>query len=642
MIMKSSIVNTLKSKVREKDELIRTLKSDIEKSQKDIKKTNIDELMITVNVLTDECSRLRDLLKKSLQKEDSFKTLEQENYQLVEAFHSKEHEVENLMKNIYELNLNIEKQDNTISNLNKVKKLIKDKDRAIMKLKKEIKVKEQTSKTEVAQLKAQLKAKEKVNQKSETELGNQKKRIRDLENQIKELERYKNDKINKSTPESNISHPHEENSKANEDLEISVSPIKDQKKIIDTGSSYPHGGSFHSVPKTRSDRESMDQSKTLTLPPAAKPFSEISAALLQFRCVLRISNVGIKEFLDLIVFKDGSQSLNFSKFKILVQEVMKNYTQDFACFCFNGQPIISREELERKLSSDKVFFELEDYLEEKLDYEFSICKMALKESFDVEDINSLGYISVKQYEEVLENLDIQLEPDLFEFSVLLMFDKHLSVDMLDYPKLFEEESQIVEDNTRELSSIREDSKEENFISKKGTNLTKKTKTTSNQKIASVDLKTPDLQFEEDESVSNVNGEIISRDSNNSQTGRIRNQDHSQDSEADIDFPLEIESLTEQQILDIAEQVFEKTFCSKIGKFTLDDLYADKLEECEYNGEIIKILSPENFIGSFQALGITHLEELEIECLLKVLVKPEIDHKILYEDLVMILENFGVS
>jgi len=50
-----------------------------------------------------------------------------------------------------------------------------------------------------------------------------------------------------------------------------------------------------------------------------------------------------------------------------------------------------------------------------------------------------------------------------------MFDKHLSVDMLDYMKLFEETiSEIPEDNESQLSSIREEreSKEDNLQSKK--------------------------------------------------------------------------------------------------------------------------------------------------------------------------------
>lgn len=59
-----------------------------------------------------------------------------------------------------------------------------------------------------------------------------------------------------------------------------------------------------------------------------------------------------------------------------------------------------------------------------------------------------------------------------------MFDKHLSVDMLDYPKLFEEETPgITEENESQLSSIREEreSKEDYLNSKKGTNISPKEK-----------------------------------------------------------------------------------------------------------------------------------------------------------------------
>ncbi|CAI2385137.1 unnamed protein product [Moneuplotes crassus] len=642
MIMKSSLVNTLKSKVRERDEIICKLRNEVEASKKDMKKTNINELITTVDILTEECTRLRGLLKQSLKREENFQQIEKENCQLVDAFQRKENEVDILTKNIYELNLNIEKQENTITNLNKVKKLVRDKDKAILKLKKELKTATENSKAELHKLQSDLQDSKRSNEKLKSNLANLQNKVRELENKITELEQFKmNDDLDRSVSEINIARRDSNYSQRENHSCTPASPVKNQKKIIDTGSSYPHGQSYQSIYKNKSEEELTDQSKAMTLPPPAKPISEISSAILQFRSVLRISDVGVKEFLDFIIFKDNSQSLKFSDFKLRAQEIMKNYTQDFACFCFNSQPIISREDLEQLLSSEEVYFKLDDYLKERVEQEFSSCKMALKESFDIEDTKSQGFVSVKQYEEILRNLDITLDQDLFEFSILLMFDKHLSVDMLDYPKLFDEyESPVVQDNTRELSSIKEDSKEENLMSKKKIDSTEKKekKSSTPRNIDSIDFNSRELKLEDDDSVSNANGEVISRDSVNDLTDRMMK------SEDDINqqLILDTDSLTEQQILDIAEHVFEKTFCKMKEKFTLDSLYSDKLEECEYNGKVVQTLSPEHFIQSFQTLGIAHLEEIEIECLLKVLVKSEIGHKILFEDLVMILENFGVS
>lgn len=104
-----------------------------------------------------------------------------------------------------------------------------------------------------------------------------------------------------------------------------------------------------------------------------------------------------------------------------------------------------------------------------------------------------------------------------------------------------------------------------------------------------------------------------------------------------------EPLTEQEILDVAESVFIKISDSmKMKELSLEDVYGKKLSYKNYEGEKIQILSPDDFIDSFKQLDMGDLDELEIECLLRVLLKPEIDDNIQFNDLVMILENFGVS
>jgi len=105
---------------------------------------------------------------------------------------------------------------------------------------------------------------------------------------------------------------------------------------------------------------------------------------------------------------------------------------------------------------------------------------------------------------------------------------------------------------------------------------------------------------------------------------------------------EADFLNEQQILDVAEEVFLKISDKMRENYTLSSLYGEMLEDWELNGEVVKAISAENFIESFKTLGIASLAELEIEWLLRVLVKPEINDMILFNDLVMILENFGVT
>ncbi len=41
------------------------------------------------------------------------------------------------------------------------------------------------------------------------------------------------------------------------------------------------------------------------------------------------------------------------------------------------------------------------------------------------------------------------------------------------------------------------------------------------------------------------------------------------------------------------------------------------------------------------MNIAELSELEVACLMRVLSKPEIDHAILLNELILVLENFGI-
>jgi len=60
------------------------------------------------------------------------------------------------------------------------------------------------------------------------------------------------------------------------------------------------------------------------------------------------------------------------------------------------------------------------------------------------------------------------------------------------------------------------------------------------------------------------------------------------------------------------------------------------------GALIKVLSPEMFLARVYQVGLTNLSRLYVACLMKVLGKPELDDSIRYDELEMLLENFGVQ
>lgn len=61
-----------------------------------------------------------------------------------------------------------------------------------------------------------------------------------------------------------------------------------------------------------------------------------------------------------------------------------------------------------------------------------------------------------------------------------------------------------------------------------------------------------------------------------------------------------------------------------------------------NEENVQIIEPQTLLTLLYNLGIAKLTDIQVACLLKVIGKPDLRQAILYEELKMILENFGVA
>ena len=57
---------------------------------------------------------------------------------------------------------------------------------------------------------------------------------------------------------------------------------------------------------------------------------------------------------------------------------------------------------------------------------------------------------------------------------------------------------------------------------------------------------------------------------------------------------------------------------------------------------IELMSPEGFLEGLKLLGIEEMSETEVQCLLLILVKPELENAVVLADLQMVLENFGIG
>lgn len=102
-------------------------------------------------------------------------------------------------------------------------------------------------------------------------------------------------------------------------------------------------------------------------------------------------------------------------------------------------------------------------------------------------------------------------------------------------------------------------------------------------------------------------------------------------------------LNEEQMLDIAEGCFIKmaelllikgrSVRSVFTKYSVPEIFPDRT--------VLELLSPLSLLEGVKEVGLDDLEEIEAACLMRVLAKPELDNAIILNELVLIMENFGV-
>lgn len=103
------------------------------------------------------------------------------------------------------------------------------------------------------------------------------------------------------------------------------------------------------------------------------------------------------------------------------------------------------------------------------------------------------------------------------------------------------------------------------------------------------------------------------------------------------------SFDEEQMLDIAEACFIKmaelmvqrgrTVRGIFTKYSVPEMFPDRT--------VLELLNPINFLEGVREAGLEDLQEMEAACLMRVLSKPELDNAIILNELVLIMENFGV-
>lgn len=105
---------------------------------------------------------------------------------------------------------------------------------------------------------------------------------------------------------------------------------------------------------------------------------------------------------------------------------------------------------------------------------------------------------------------------------------------------------------------------------------------------------------------------------------------------------EKDEVDEDEMIDVAEKIFIRIAEEIIAqKLTVRKVLQRNIFYAEIDGEQFELLSPMGLIEGIKELGITDLTEQEVDYLLKVLSKPELDGAILMQELLQIMENFGL-
>ncbi len=78
-----------------------------------------------------------------------------------------------------------------------------------------------------------------------------------------------------------------------------------------------------------------------------------------------------------------------------------------------------------------------------------------------------------------------------------------------------------------------------------------------------------------------------------------------------------------------------------NRTSIREVFQQYIFEAEANGEVIELLEPMGLLDGIKDLGIEDLTEKEIQYLIRVLGKPELESAIIVDEFLQILENIGM-
>ncbi len=131
-----------------------------------------------------------------------------------------------------------------------------------------------------------------------------------------------------------------------------------------------------------------------------------------------------------------------------------------------------------------------------------------------------------------------------------------------------------------------------------------------------------------------------------QSSKTNQSKHSQKSQNLKEDPADEPVIDEEQMLDIAEKCFmriaDALLSHQPNPISVRSAFKHSLISDPVNGTQVEALTPLQFLEGVKSLGISDLEEIDVACLMRILTKPDFENAILLQELIIIMENFGIQ
>lgn len=244
--------------------------------------------------------------------------------------------------------------------------------------------------------------------------------------------------------------------------------------------------------------------------------------------------------------------------------------------------------------------------------------------------------------ESFETMDVDMDNDLWDYILYLLYSKSESLSKLKYQPLFDLLDGKLTQGQLSVASDTQSRKRPESSSPEKLKARNKEKFQGNQ-----EQKKKKEENYDDDNYEEEFEKLLDKDDEEEQDGekeknntvKIKEQAQEEDEEGQED---EDDYIDEEEMLDVAERCFVRIAQAIINKGqTVRASFTNFIIKEDIEGTTLELLSPIGFLEGIKDLGIVDLEEVEVACLMRVLTKPNLENAILLKELIIIMENFGI-